>query len=340
MSQLTLQVLPSEALVKVRIAARLGAHFLLEMQKALGGRDITDSLILVATVQANLGPILADVTLQRAYAGADQPPPDHLRRPISVNALASSLSLPFETVRRRVRSLVDAGWCRMTPLGVVVPEPALVTPGHVRMLEDNYLAVRKLYGELRLADCLRRPARSDVEPCHEQPVRAVARLSSDYALRMIEPFTSHLGDVTDGFLLLAIHGLNTEHLSAQLREEIRRVDRFLPDSMRRPAAISQIAERLGLGYELVRRRIRRLQREGRCEVVTGGGIILPASGFARAGMAAFVSSNQSNLQRLFAGVAQLGIIEAWERDLVRPLETAAAGLADGSRNAVPDPRFE
>jgi DNA-binding Lrp family transcriptional regulator len=43
------------------------------------------------------------------YATVDAPPPQEARRPISISALARSLNIPRETVRRRVEALIRAG---------------------------------------------------------------------------------------------------------------------------------------------------------------------------------------------------------------------------------------
>src|SRR5689334_15297987 len=92
----------------LRIAARLANAFVLDLIK-LGGdrRDVTDSLLRAALVHSNMAPVIRDPELQRRYATLDQDVPNELRRPASVNALASSLNMPFETVRRRIAAMTE-----------------------------------------------------------------------------------------------------------------------------------------------------------------------------------------------------------------------------------------
>lgn len=81
--------------------------------------------------------------------GHARPPGERGRgaRAISINALAASLARPFETVRRHIHALCDAGLCLRTPAGVTVPpdvhdRPAIRTlfrlqhDALVRLIED------------------------------------------------------------------------------------------------------------------------------------------------------------------------------------------------------------
>jgi DNA-binding Lrp family transcriptional regulator len=82
------------------------------------------------------------------YAGEDEPPPDEVRRPISVGRLAESLGLPYETMRRHVRRLIDAGVCVRVERGLIVPQAVLEQAGaaHARLTNVSY--VRKFVRDL------------------------------------------------------------------------------------------------------------------------------------------------------------------------------------------------
>ncbi|HEY9218663.1 MAG TPA: hypothetical protein VIO94_11475 [Phenylobacterium sp.] len=312
---------PGDDLPRLRIAGRIAADFLLRVVRTVAGpRDLTDTLILVATVQANVSPILRDPALQRAYASLDAPPPEHLRRPISVNAVAGSLGLPFETVRRRIGILSAAGACTVTARGVVVPELQLNTPEHCELLSENLRQVRELYRQLRWAGCLE-PAAETPDPLTAPPVRAVARVSSEYALRMVEPIVGYLGDLTDGFLLMAILDLNTRHLPTLTGPDID--PGYVADSLRKPAAVGEIAKALGLGYELTRRRLKRLAQAGLCEIAPAG-VVVPIASLIRPGGLDFMVANLTNLRRMFASLAPLGITQAWEVEQNRELRALAS----------------
>ncbi|MEH3035739.1 MAG: ArsR family transcriptional regulator [Sphingomonas adhaesiva] len=87
--------------------------------------------IVAAIVAANVRAITADPGLAARYGTDDSPPPDDLRKPVSVRALAQELDIPFETVRRRVAALEEAGVVLRGARGVIVPGRMLRTPEHL-----------------------------------------------------------------------------------------------------------------------------------------------------------------------------------------------------------------
>jgi hypothetical protein len=87
--------------------------------------------------------------LQRAYATLDCPPPDELRRPVSISAIANSLRIPFETARRRIAALVELGIVKSAPRGVIIPMGPLNSPFYRMTAEAHYLLIRTLYFRLR-----------------------------------------------------------------------------------------------------------------------------------------------------------------------------------------------
>ncbi len=65
----------------------------------------------MAINQANNAPLTRDPEARARYGGLDALAPDGERRPVSINAVAASLGLPFETVRRRIRRLAAEQVC-------------------------------------------------------------------------------------------------------------------------------------------------------------------------------------------------------------------------------------
>ncbi|THD79952.1 MAG: ArsR family transcriptional regulator [Phenylobacterium sp.] len=144
------------------------------------------------------------------------------------------------------------------------------------------------------------------------PLRAVARLSTDYVLRVVETVMSALGDLLEGLILITVVRCNTEHLSASQRGGAGTTPQdFVTDSLRRPVRVSTIAWRLGLPMETVRRHAAGLVDRGLC-VKTRGGLIAPAEALARPAFIQFMAENLINLHRMFAGLAQLGVLQAWD----------------------------
>jgi DNA-binding Lrp family transcriptional regulator len=303
------------SLTVLRLAMRASNRFLLDSISFAGAdRDLTDNLIVLAIVQANLSLIMADPELQRRYATAEAPPPDELRRPISINAVAASLRLPFETVRRRVMHLAEKGLCDITPRGLVVPQREVAAPEHVALLQANFLAVRDLYLRLRRGECLAPPAAGPPAPA-SPPIRAVARISSDFVLRLVDPVLLTAGSLAGGFTLLALFDLNTRSLPDEERgDETPGPAGFVSDDLRRPASVRAVAERLRLPYEQTRRRLAAFEAEGRCTRIADG-YILSSESLARANMMQAYRSSYVSLHRMVAALAELGVLSDWEREL-------------------------
>src|SRR5262245_29595141 len=124
---------------RLRVAGRLAIGFALDMTRmGAFGRDMVDALLLVAISQANVAQISRSPELQRKYATLDATPPDELRRPVSVSAIANSLRIPFETARRRIANLTELGAVKAAPRGVIVPASVLDSPFYRTTAEANY----------------------------------------------------------------------------------------------------------------------------------------------------------------------------------------------------------
>jgi hypothetical protein len=142
---------PSDA--TLRTANRVSADYtirFLSLLRNLGPGDLLDTLVSLALIQANVGHI--DGVGPGAPDGlrADGAVPDNLRRPVSVLALADALGLPYETTRRRISHLADAGYCVRVAGGVMVPV-ATDGPGHDAVRRTNLSNLQRMFRALRLA---------------------------------------------------------------------------------------------------------------------------------------------------------------------------------------------
>jgi DNA-binding transcriptional ArsR family regulator len=305
----------------IRVAARLANGFALDLAKLGGfGRDVIDGLLMVAISQANVAQITRSADLQRKFAALDQPPPDEMRRPVSISALANSLRIPFETARRRVAALVEAGIVVTAPRGVIIPAGPLNSPFYRMGAEANYGLVRTLYFRLRgigLLDDLPRSTGPAFDP-DNPPIRIVIRLSSDYLLRLAEPVSLYMGDLVTGLILMDVIHANTEHLAdteAGQADGGWTPEGFVPDEMRRPVRAAALADRLGIPQETVRRHLQRLTEADQCERKEDG-YLAPARVLARAPFVQYMLDNQSHLHRLFTGLADFGVLSEWEREIL------------------------
>ncbi|HEV2530094.1 hypothetical protein [Phenylobacterium sp.] len=305
----------SSPLADARLTNRLAMAYLLDAVAIFRGEDhLLDALLISAISQANVAPITRQADLQVTYAAPDAAPPDDMRRPVSVNALASSLNLPFETVRRRVRGLLDRGICEPGDGGVIVPTRVVTSPEYYRYTFLGYERLRAFYYQLRDLDLLKDLPPASVELGEDvTPLRTVARVANDYALRVIDTVMRALGDLLTGIILIEVLRNNTEHLGPDLRGgEGLSPDDFVPDALRRPVSITAVARRIGLPIETVRRHAAELLERGLCVRVKGG-LVVPTQALARPAMVAFSSENLANLHRMFAALSQLGVLAVWDQ---------------------------
>lgn len=290
---------------------RLSLSYVLDtIQLSRSGGDIIDPLIFSAIVEANVAPIRQDPALQLMYAGLNAPAPDELRRPISVSAVAHSLGLPFETVRRRIGQMARAGHCVVSPRGVTVPSAVLTTPMVQMMAVARYERLKRFYLDLRTVELLPQleasqanaDAMSDVTP-----VRTVNRLLSEYMMRFIDSVMRRVGDPLAGLILLGLLQANTEHLTLAEQEVVTPI----PDHLRKPVSVAAMGKRLNIPAETVRRRILWLEDQGFCRR-TSKGFIVP--GVVRPGLLGVLTDNVADVNRMFNKLNRLGLLAAWDQE--------------------------
>jgi DNA-binding Lrp family transcriptional regulator len=310
----------------LRLALRLANGFVLSLLGIYrGDRDFADALIIAALVQCNSASVGADPELQRRFAYFDTPVPEPMRRAISINAIASSLGLPFETVRRRIKRLVADGFCETTSQGVRIADRAMSSEAHRQALGAAYEAVQTLYFRLRRANSLpllELPPYAAAFPGDEPPLRIVWRSSADYFLRMVEIVLPRMASVTWAMIVLEVTRANTQGLSDALRgEDAPGAEALVPDSYRRPVRTSEIAAQLGLPHETARRNLLELVEDGRVQRERDG-FIVPAAVLAREPVFAASMANFRNLGRMFAELAETGVLSRWDAE--RDREAAAS----------------
>jgi hypothetical protein len=89
---------------------------------------------------------------------------------------------------------------------------------------------------------------------------------------------------------------------------------FVPDSHRKPVRPAALAQRLGMAPETIRRHIARLLADDRCER-NEDGYIVPARVLARGPFVQYMTDNRSHLYRLYAQLAEYGVLSEWEREI-------------------------
>ena len=136
------------------VAARISGGYILRTYQLMAQEtdgDLILSLIFRAIIAANIDHLDKNLAAGPQFGGIDDLPPDNLRRPVSVLAIADSLGLSYETVRRHVLKLMEAGRCVRVKGGVVVPVSALRCEEHQRALQVTLVNLRRLFRSLKLA---------------------------------------------------------------------------------------------------------------------------------------------------------------------------------------------
>lgn len=295
----------------MRLAGRL---VLAQVTIGRFGFDLIDALVMLTIAQANVEPISRDGQLQRQYATYDQAPPDALRRPISINAVAQSLGIPFETVRRRVTKLSVLGQFRSTKAGIVAPTPVVMNRPHRTNLELAYGRLRELHDELDRRG-LGETYAQDALWSDEPPLRLAARVSGDYLLRLVHLLMNETGDVLSATVWLAVF---CDNVAVGDRGPERAIS-----GAQKPLSMAALARRLRLSTETTRRRLQGLVAEGLC-VQLGATVVVDAGVLARPGVQAVLSRNRQDVRRLFTTLADYGVPQAWRAAATGAAASAAA----------------
>jgi hypothetical protein len=137
------------------------------------------------------------------------------------------------------------------------------------------------------------------------------RIASDYMLRTVDNVTRQFDGLISGLIWFAVMSANSEHLEAEAAD----------DAERRPVRVTQVAARLAAPTETVRRHAVGLVETGLCQRVRGG-LVVPAEVLQRPAALRAMQNNFADLQRMFAGFAQLGVLAEWDRQSP-PLRGAA-----------------
>lgn len=305
---------PSESPERLELAWRVApaaVSFILEVEAASRNtRDLVDGLMFAAIQAANVSAISNDPELQLAYAALPDAPPDELRRPVSISAIAHSLRMPFETARRRVQALARIGALEVRPKGVLVSHMAL---GHVQFLSNvmiRHEVLKAFYLQMKAMGVPPTPPAALVGslPTFEAaPIRLTNRLLWEYMLRVADDLGVTVGDATNGVILLAMVRDNTEgfgagDLAAWANDPLR---------FAKPVRNGRLAAQLNFSTETLRRYVIALEARGFC-VRGPRGLVAVAPPGSRAVLDRMALDNLANVQRLFARLRQFGVLAMWD----------------------------
>jgi DNA-binding Lrp family transcriptional regulator len=295
----------------IAAAMRASNALLLDLLAEItSGEDPLDRIILAAVAQANVEALATDAGLLCRYGTLEALPPDELRRPVSISAVAARTGVAFETVRRRIRRLVAEGLCELSDEGIRIPSRVIARAEHEAVVKRTYELTRTLYRRLKANGCLGELTHRHVPAVSgAPPVRAVTRLAFSHFLRMVAGLVRAIGDLTTALILLATLRENSEH-TADLPSVVVS-NGLMPDELKVPTNAATIAAVLGLGESTVSRRLTRLVREGRC-LKRRGGVIVATAYVQQPEIMTLLEFNYTSLLRLFEPLQQLGVLNTWD----------------------------
>lgn len=279
-------------------------------------RDLVDSLLFATIASSNVAPLIQDPGLQLAYAGLDSPVPDEARRPISINAVAQSTRIPFETARRRIRAMAREGLVELTERGIIIPKSILARQDFIEGMILRHTRVGRFYRDLLELGALDPPV-SAKPAVNEAPVLVTNRQAWAYILRMVDEMIALTDDPMGGLILMEMLHLNIRHMDAgELAAWAES-----PHTVGRPARTSAFAATLGLSPETTRRYVMSLVAAGFCvRSKAGARAILPTG--KRPALERMALDNLANVQRMFARLGQLGVLAAFDGEAPAVAATA------------------
>lgn len=294
-----------------RASAAFVAEFVRDASAVCGG-SIVDTVLCMALLDGNLRYVPTERGPSCWSDAADPEALDDLRRPSSIHSIATSLSLPFETVRRRIRGLAERGMCVFVPGGVLIDTAHFARQDTLPLIDKIHAGVRALYVVITQHAPSFDPLGVDVgepPPSRDQAASwIVSRAALSYVLRYMESAERVAGSLLDGAIFMAVFNHNVAGYVARARAPgapAMGAD-ILDDDLRDRIPAFAVARAMGLSAETVRRRINILLARGLL-VRDDRGVYVPGSVLASPPMRAHRDRNIASLQRLFGELQRAGL---------------------------------
>jgi hypothetical protein len=205
-----------QAPANVRAVVRVGTEFFTRSIDSLAkfiGDDLIKALVYNAVWTANVKHITTSAA-NTEFGGMDALPPDDQRRPVSVLAVANSLRIPYETVRRTAQAMIKSGVCeRVGNKGLIVPSRIHDQQNAREAVRSSLPSLLRFLADLKRAGFdfspYRRPLPNTVPmpPDGAMPdnVRALLRVCSELLMRGIDTLSrEHSDDFLTGLIFTTI----------------------------------------------------------------------------------------------------------------------------------------
>jgi len=304
----------------IRAVARVASDFLLrsvDSMVRLADGDLIQAFVFTAMWSANV----RHITRSRAnseYCGMDDLPPDDMRVPVSVTALASSLRIPYETVRRHVRRLQEQGQCEYRGRqGYIVPAAIHLQADRMAAFEEVWRSLLQLAGDLKRSQFDFGPYRAKLPQTVPMPphgglprnIRSLLRVGIEVVLRGVDTLgMQHDDNFLDALVYTAIWTSNVRHItSTHENVAFGGLAQLPPDNLRRPVTVHALANALRIPYETVRRSANKLVARGTATRQRGKGLVIPRAQLMRPECYRAIQQGHAHIVRLIADLYRAGM---------------------------------
>lgn len=229
-----------------------------------------DRAILFMAIARESG-TLSQLSVGHAGAGCGR----GASKAISINALAASLSRPFETVRRHVNALLDQGLCIRGESGISVPPAVHARPGITALFRAHHDVLVRLMEDMIWFDMPLPQTRTQID--YDWRTGLVA--AHDILLTGLEFHAARYRCWLDLVITTTVMCANARPFTYDRAVSLHYSDfnRLPSESMRKPIPASAIARALGLPASTTQRRVNILLDQGALVRRSGGLIVSDAA---------------------------------------------------------------
>lgn len=255
---------------------------------ALVGPDLEAAIIFLAILEANGRHIVRQPGFAAELADERVGPPGEAPRPISRQAVAESLGIPRETVRRKVSDLIDRGYLVKTSGGVITTRAVIGSEQFLAARQLIATHIRQLVLDLRQYAGMPVPGEPPAPDLAEDvggsgdlqgwlveagELRVANALAIEFVVRYTREAAALFGNDYEGAItfltILEINGHQNIRQPWFVRD-FADVRVSLPAEMARAVSRQAVAESLGSPRETVRRKISDLIQRGLLVEAPGG----------------------------------------------------------------------
>lgn len=248
----------------------------------------------------------------------------------SVNALAASLDRPFETVRRHVNALIEAGLCLRDGAHIRVVRGVADDETIGTALTRLHDIMIRLIEDMADFDLPLPPLR----PSTQHDERATVAAAIDLLLIAIEFHAAQHGNWLEVILYGCIMVANARSITyhREHANSYSESNTVPPESLRLPVSAPAVARALGLPYSTVGRHVARMASDGRL-VRRPGGLIVSTTWMSTPSQLGGARIVAERTAQIFARLAASGF--AFDRPATLYREGRPAPLDFGPRHASP-----